>query len=94
MVEEPFADSSEGSQEVPQSSPDAFHRIVVDFPNAVAIVIPGPFPLARLVADLRVSSTGGGQSGVGFPLLGVDGGINECRSFDERLERFLVRSLD
>ena len=51
LVEILFMHAAKGAQEIAQAGPDTFHGVVVDFANAVSILIPRPASLARRVTD-------------------------------------------
>ena len=64
-------DTAKRTQEVTHSGPHALSRVGVNFTDAVAIIIPGPFFSA--VAD---GSVGSDNVVVSLPFIGVDLGSN------------------
>jgi transposase len=69
LLEVPLADSPERPQEVTYPGPDPFQGVVVHFPHAVPVVIPGPFP--RAVANRAMATARLGDPAVPGRLVGV-----------------------
>ena len=78
-----FADAPERAEEVAKSGPEAFHGVVVDFVDAVAVEVFGPDALARCVADGAMRAVVLGDAGIARPFIGVDGALRYGRVFDE-----------
>src|SRR5437867_1812855 len=88
-----LAHSSEGTQEVAQARPDAFHGVAMDFADAIAIVVTRPFPLTRCMVDRLVRASRGGQMVVGFPFIGVDRGRDHRFAHYEGLQFVTISML-
>jgi len=86
-----LAHSSEGTQEVAQSRPDAFHGVAMHFANAIAIVVTRPFAVSWSMVDRFVFAPCGGQMVVGFPFIGVNRGRDHRFAHDEGFEFVAVR---
>src|SRR5271165_4777568 len=58
LVNGAFAHSPEDPEEIPNTGPDPFHRVVVDLPDPITIIISCPLPLARCVTHGHASIYG------------------------------------
>jgi hypothetical protein len=57
--QKPFIDATKETEEIAAAGPNAFHRVVMDFPNAITIIIARPLALSwRMANGLVGSSTG------------------------------------
>ena len=72
LVEILFMHAAKGTQEIAQAGPDTFHGVVVDFANAVSILIPRPASLARRVPDRFMVTLRRRQMPIGPPFVGID----------------------
>ncbi len=79
--------TAKGPQKVTQTGPDAFHSVAMNFPDAIAIIIPSPFFLR--MTDRAVPPTGFSHSMIGVTLIGVEGGGRRGLVFDFRLNGVL-----
>jgi hypothetical protein len=70
--QKPFADTTKEPQEIATARPNAFHRVIVDFANAITIIITRPFALSWRMADSPVDTTSGCELPISRPLIGVD----------------------
>ena len=57
LIQVPLIHAAEGAQEVSQARPDAFDRVVMDFADAIAVIISRPFALAWRMADSLMEAT-------------------------------------
>jgi hypothetical protein len=69
-----------------QSRPDPFQRIVVDFADAIPILIACPFPATRPMADRPMGAPSCGQVVICPPLVGVDGRVRPSMRLDKGLQ--------
>ncbi len=79
-------DTTEHPKEVPQPGPVPLDGVGVDFPHAVAIVVPRP--LFGEMVDGRVPRPVVEKKAVRVPLVRHHGRIAPCRRFDGRLKGF------
>jgi nitrous oxidase accessory protein NosD len=70
--QKPFADATKQTQKIAAASPNAFARVVVDFTNAITVIIARPLALSSSMADGLMMTASGGQVLIGCPLVGVD----------------------
>ena len=78
-----------GAQKIAESGPDAFHRIAVDFAEAIAIIVSRLFRLG--VTDGRMPAPGVRDVVVGVAFIGVEQRGREGILFDLGLDRRLLR---
>ena len=83
--QKPFAETTKQPQEVAQACPNAFHRVVVDFPNPITMIIARPFPLSRSMADPLMDTTRCRESVIGRPFISVESGIRPGMLFNQWL---------
>ena len=70
--QKPFADTTKQAKEVAAAGPNAFHRVIVNFPNAVTIIIARPFAASWRMTDGLVKTSRGGEVLIGRPFISVD----------------------
>src|SRR3712207_4240443 len=86
-----LVDPAEHPQVIPQPRPDPLHRVVMDLPDAVAVVVPRP--LAGRMADRRVPAADLRQAARGGPFIRVGHHQRPGHLPDELPERIPIRVL-
>jgi hypothetical protein len=89
--QKPLADATKQAKESAASCPNAFHRIIVDFTNAITVIIARPLAVPRCVADGLVTTAGGGEVLIGRPLVSVDGRIVTGMGHDQPFQCGAIR---
>jgi len=85
-----FVDAPEGTQVIAQAGPGAFHRVAMNLAHPIAVIVPGPFPLAWLVTNLLENASMLWQVVVGLPLIRVHGTAFWSMRFHKWLKRGAV----
>ena len=85
-----FVHTPEGTQVIAQAGPSAFHGVAMDLAHPIAVIVPGPFPLAWLVTNLLENSSVLWQVVVGLPLIRVHGTAFWSMRFHKWLKRGAV----
>src|SRR6266545_4656886 len=70
--QKPLTDATEQAKGVSAPGPNAFHRVVMDFANAITVIIARPLAMSRCMANCLVTTASGGEVLIGRPFIGVD----------------------
>src|SRR5262245_49281565 len=85
-VQKPFADATKQTHEIAASRPNAFHGVVVDFANAITVIITRPFALSWRMADGPVGAASSSQMSIGRPFISVDDRIRAGMGHEQWFE--------
>jgi hypothetical protein len=84
--QKPFADATKETQKIAPASPNAFARVVVDFTNAITVIIARPLALSSSMADGLMMTASGGEVLIGCPLVVVDSCDGTSMRYKQRLK--------
>jgi hypothetical protein len=70
--QKPLIDATEQAEEIAAPGPNAFHRVVMDFANAITVVIARPLAAPWRMANRLVTTASRGEVLIGRPFIGGD----------------------
>ena len=70
--EKPFTQATKQTQEIAAARPNALHRVVMDFANAITVIITRPLATVGCMANRLVTTASGGAVLRGRPFISVD----------------------
>jgi hypothetical protein len=77
----PFADTTKYAEEIAAAGPNAFHCVVVNFTNAITIIIARPLAAPGRVADRLVTTATRGEVLIGRLFIRIGARMGEYEGF-------------
>ena len=84
--QKPFAQATKQAQEIAAACPNAFHRVVMDFANAITVIITRPLAPSWRMAHCLVTTTSGSKVLIGRPFIRVDNRVGASMAEHEGLQ--------
>ena len=84
--QKPFAQATIQTQEIAAACPNALHRIVMDFANAITVIITRPLAPSWCMAHCLVATASRGEVLIGRPFISVDDRVGACMGKHEGFE--------
>lgn len=84
--QKPLTDATEQAKEIAAPGPNAFHRVGMDFANAITVIIARPLAPVGCMANRLVTTASGAEVLIGRPVIGVDDRVGARMGDHERFQ--------
>jgi hypothetical protein len=89
--QKPLTDATEQAKEVSTAGPNAFHGVVMNFANAITVIITCPLAILGCMANCLMTTACGSEVLIGRPFIGVDDRIIARMGNYKRFQRGAIR---